>query len=263
MSRNDLPQGEKYIRSHRFHKRWHKVLMCLSSIVAFCTICALILPAITMEKTCPIPEHIHTDACYTQVSPVQKEIPICTPKTLNVHQHTSDCYGADGKVNCGYADFVVHTHDAECYDENGKLWCPLPEIATHEHTDACYAQAGGELICGHNETDGSTGHTHDESCYGEDGKLQCSLPESETVEEHHHTDACYAEGRGELACGRTEVILHRHVATCYDENGSLIAHISKEILNLTDTYCIDVEDDKNALHVLMLVLAIDAEKEQR
>ena len=48
-----------------------------------------------------------------------------------------------------------------------------------------------------------------------------------------------------------------------DENGSLIAHISKEILNLTDTYCIDVEDDKNALHVLMLVLAIDAEKEQR
>ena len=48
-----------------------------------------------------------------------------------------------------------------------------------------------------------------------------------------------------------------------DENGSLIAHISKEVFNLTDTYCIDVEDDKNALHVLMLVLAIDAEKEQR
>ena len=222
MSMNGLPQGEKYIRNHRFHKRWHKVLMCLSSIVAFCTICALILPAITMERTCPIPEHIHTDACYTKVSSVQKVIPICTPKTLNVHQHTSDCYGADGEVNCGYADFVVHTHDAECYDENGELWCPLPEIATHEHTDACYAQAGGELICGHDETDGSTGHTHDESCYGEDGKLQCSLPESEAVEEHHHTDACYAEGRGELACGKTEVILHRHVAACYDENGSLI-----------------------------------------
>lgn len=222
MSMNDLPQGEKYIRNHRFHKRWHKVLMGLSSIVAFCTICALILPAITMERTCPIPEHIHTDACYTQVSPVQKMIPICTPETLNVHRHTSDCYGADGEVNCGYADFVVHTHDAECYDENGELWCPLPEIATHEHTDACYAQAGRELICGHDETDGSTGHTHDESCYGEDGKLQCSLPESEAVEEHHHTDDCYAEGRGELTCGRTEVILHRHVATCYDENGSLI-----------------------------------------
>ena len=146
MSMNDLPQGEKYIRNHRFHKRWHKVLMGLSSIVAFCTICALILPAITMERTCPIPEHIHTDACYTQVSSVQKVIPICTPKTLIVHQHTSDCYGADGEVNCGYADFVVHTHDAECHDENGELWCPLPEIATHEHTDACYSQAGGELI---------------------------------------------------------------------------------------------------------------------
>lgn len=35
MRMNDLPQGEKYIKSHRFHKRWHKVLMLLSSIVAF------------------------------------------------------------------------------------------------------------------------------------------------------------------------------------------------------------------------------------
>lgn len=222
MSMNDLPQGEKYIRNHRFHKRWHKVLMALGAVVVFCTTYALILPASTMEISCNIPEHTHTDACYTKVSSVQKMIPICTPKTLNVHQHTSDCYGADGEVNCGYADFVVHTHDAECYDENGELWCPLREIATHAHTDACYAQAGGKLICGHDETDGSTGHTHGEDCYGEGGNLQCPLPESEAVEEHHHTDDCYAEGRGELACGKTEIILHRHVAACYDETGSLI-----------------------------------------
>ena len=222
MSMNDLPQGEKYIRSHRFHKCWHKVLMVLGSVVVFCTTYALILPAITMERGCQIPEHTHTDACYTQVSSVCKMVPVCTPETLEIHHHTADCYDADGEVSCGYADFVVHTHDAECYDENGKLWCPLPEIATHEHTEACYAQVGGELICGHDETDGSEGHTHDESCYGEDGELLCPLPESEAVEEHHHTDDCYAEERSELACGRAEVILHRHIAACYDENGSLI-----------------------------------------
>ena len=45
-----------------------------------------------------------------------------------------------------------------------------------------------------------------------------------------------------------------------DTSGREIAQISKEIFRLTDTYVIDVSDPKNALYVLMLVLAIDAEK---
>lgn len=43
-------------------------------------------------------------------------------------------------------------------------------------------------------------------------------------------------------------------------DGQGIASISKDIWNFTDTYSIDVYDAKNALYVLMLVLAIDAEK---
>ena len=42
--------------------------------------------------------------------------------------------------------------------------------------------------------------------------------------------------------------------------GALVATISKELFNWTDTYVIDVADPANALCVLMLVLAIDAEK---
>lgn len=42
--------------------------------------------------------------------------------------------------------------------------------------------------------------------------------------------------------------------------GGLVASISKELLNWTDTYSIDVTDPGNALYALMLVLAIDAEK---
>lgn len=42
--------------------------------------------------------------------------------------------------------------------------------------------------------------------------------------------------------------------------GGLVASISKELLNWTDTYSIDVTDPENALYALMLVLAIDAEK---
>lgn len=45
-----------------------------------------------------------------------------------------------------------------------------------------------------------------------------------------------------------------------DSTGQNIAKISKEILRLTDTYVIDVWDPQDALEVLMLVLAIDAEK---
>ena len=42
--------------------------------------------------------------------------------------------------------------------------------------------------------------------------------------------------------------------------GGLVATITKELFRWTDTYFINVEDPRNALYVLMLVLAIDAEK---
>lgn len=42
--------------------------------------------------------------------------------------------------------------------------------------------------------------------------------------------------------------------------GALVARIQKELFQWTDTYTIDVVDPKDALMVLMLVLAIDAEK---
>ncbi len=42
--------------------------------------------------------------------------------------------------------------------------------------------------------------------------------------------------------------------------GMKIATISKQLLNWTDTYVIDVVNDNDALYALMFVLAIDAEK---
>ena len=43
-------------------------------------------------------------------------------------------------------------------------------------------------------------------------------------------------------------------------NGSIVARISKELLHMTDTYVLDVANPADALHVLMFVLAVDAEK---
>lgn len=44
-----------------------------------------------------------------------------------------------------------------------------------------------------------------------------------------------------------------------NEHG-LVATISKELFNLTDTYSIETADPRDALYVLMFVLAMDAEK---
>ena len=45
-----------------------------------------------------------------------------------------------------------------------------------------------------------------------------------------------------------------------NHSGKLVANVSKELFNWTDTYVIDVADPQDALCALMLVLAIDAEK---
>ena len=48
--------------------------------------------------------------------------------------------------------------------------------------------------------------------------------------------------------------------TIQGSSGQTVATVSKEIWNWTDTYAIDVSDPQGALCVLMMVLAIDAEK---
>ena len=48
-----------------------------------------------------------------------------------------------------------------------------------------------------------------------------------------------------------------------DSFGNCVAAVSKELWNWTDTYTIDVADPADALYALMVVLAIDAEKDSR
>lgn len=48
-----------------------------------------------------------------------------------------------------------------------------------------------------------------------------------------------------------------------DVDGTVVATISKELFQMTDTYVIDVVDEADALRALMVVLAIDAEKDSR
>ena len=255
-----LRGAEKYTKVHKRKRLRHRVVTVLAGVVVFCTTYALILPAITLEKQCDIPEHTHTDACYAQVTSVERRVPVCSAETLEIHRHTADCYDADGNPTCGYADFVVHSHDSRCYDETGNLWCPLPEIEAHRHTadcyalpeehthaEGCYTSVRGDLVCGeHVHTDAcytetavlacgleeSEEHRHDESCYETSRELTCGIDS-----DHSHTDACYEweqvlscdlptdsaeDAQPVLVCTKPEIVLHRHTPDCFDADGNLI-----------------------------------------
>lgn len=241
MKHDALQQAAEYTARHHRRRRWQKVVTCLAAVVVFCTTYALILPAITMEKQCNIPEHTHTEACYTQVTSIEKKEPVCKVESLNIHQHTAECCNSDGELTCGYADFVIHRHDSSCYDENGNLWCPLPEIEphthskscwttpetepVHEHTDECYEWEQGEtLICGQEEREDHI-HSEEAGCYSVESTLTCQTPESDG---HQHEEFCYDEN-GDLICGQNQGDGgHTHGENCYQVTKTLTCEIPEE-----------------------------------
>ena len=228
-----MKQGTgEYSARKKKRTRRRRIVTGLACVVVFCTVYALILPAITMEKgACEIPEHTHTQECYSQVLSVEKTVPVCNEKMLDLHKHDDTCYDGEGRLTCGYADFVVHQHDSACYDESGTLWCPLPEIGVHQHTESCYTQPAqghthtdecytverGELICAESA---EPAHAHTDDCYTETSALVCE-------EEHEHTDSCYETAR-ELTCGYTEEPAHQHTEACYEQIKTLICDLPTE-----------------------------------
>ncbi len=73
-------------------KRWRKMILCLSCVVVFCTVYALILPAITLERKT-----------------------VCGQEE---HSHTEECYSSDGQLTCGKTE---HTHTESCYADDKTL----------------------------------------------------------------------------------------------------------------------------------------------
>ena len=240
---------EETMKKRRNRKRWQKVVTALCALAVFCTTYALILPAITLEKGCPIPEHTHGPECYTQVTVRQETTLSCAAQ---IHRHTDSCYDEHHNLVCGYADFLVHAHEECCYDGSGNLRCTLPEVKAHSHDEGCYApghshgadcytQVQGPLICDK--------HVHTESCWAETQETVCGQEESpdhthgeecyrviraQTCGEegdHTHGEECYAweqkltctqEETPVLVCRKPEIILHRHTGNCYDENGQQV-----------------------------------------
>lgn len=198
MRNRKLPEVGQYIRKRILKQRWYRLMLILSSIVVFCTTYALILPAITLEKQCELPEHIHNESCYAQ------------PEVLDNHVHTEECYTKEQE---GFI-CTEHEHTAVCMENVTSVICGMeegqeiyhslseeepseqsqPEI--HHHTEACY-QTNSEFVCGI-ESD----HQHDDNCYSWKEILSCGKEENTKnteqaapvlvcgMKEHFHTEAC-------------------------------------------------------------------------
>ncbi|MBE6000014.1 MAG: hypothetical protein E7239_01200 [Sarcina sp.] len=172
----------------------------IACLVVFVSTYALILPAITMEKTaeCGIEAHQHSDECYSY------EL-ICSLPESDGHIHDDSCYTTHDELSCQLEE---HIHDDSCYDEDGNLICEQP---AHEHDSGCWQQVT-ELTCGLEE---SEGHRHTDACY--EKVLTCGY------EEHIHSDACYSKGEqeaaGTAATGAQGVLLEGDAADRTDSSG--------------------------------------------
>ena len=230
MRKNITQEAAGFLAGARRRRIWLKVVSALGCVVVFCTTYALILPAITMEKNgCSLTEHTHTADCYTQVTAVTRQEPICSLESLDLHEHTKDCFDENGEPVCGYADFVIHEHDASCYDEDGRLWCPLPEIEAHTHSEDCYATPQTLAV-----------HTHTDECYTtEQGELICT---EATGAEEEPAEAA-EEAEPELICDQEEIMLHEHVPSCFDANDNLICGKTQVLEHVHSDACFETAEE--------------------
>lgn len=155
-------------KRRRLHKLWHQVLTVCAAAVVFCTTYALILPAITWDRTliCQDPNHDHVPACYDAPP------------------------ASGGDYICGKEE---HTHDESCLFPDGSLRCTLE---THCHSDSCLPmpttqeQVEPATFCGMLE------HTHSEDgCYDEAGQLNCGKFA------HTHTERCFVSFAAPMLAG--------------------------------------------------------------
>ncbi|MBR5112753.1 MAG: hypothetical protein IK097_04945, partial [Clostridia bacterium] len=86
-----VESAERYTTEYVRRRRRNRLVMALGVFVVFCTTYALILPAITLERSlvCEQTEHVHSAACYEEV-----EVPagIAVDCGKEEHVHSGECY---------------------------------------------------------------------------------------------------------------------------------------------------------------------------
>lgn len=233
MEQNYLSRAAKYLADLRKRKAWRKVVSGMGAVVVFCTVYALILPALTWARpvTCGQEEHVHDESCYAslpQESAGPAQMAAQTPAEPQCSVESIYEVAAPGQE---HADFVLHTHGDECFLDGGIVICTLPTgFPLHVHDESCYTEQP-VLVCGQEGAPEGTVpspdpvvpapepviHHHSDTCYTK--TLICGQEEVPASEGHRHSDACYEITTetipGELICGITDDPAHIHGEECY------------------------------------------------
>ena len=199
-----LRKIRKILKDRRTRQIFSRFVMSIAAVVVFVTTYAMILPAITLEKTavCGIEEHQHSDSCY-------EERLVCGQEESGGHHHEESCYSTVTELTCGMEEHR-HSEDKGCYDADGNLICQRQD---HVHSDSCYEEVrkltcGQEEHEGHHHTDacfekvlvcGKEVHTHSEKCYEEDGRTDAAADSSSSARPSD------PEGKGDTGNTESEV----------------------------------------------------------
>lgn len=217
MDQKFLDKIQNQLKKQRRRRLWKRVVSVLGIAVVFCTLSALILPAITLSDTayCGIEEHVHEDACYnkTLICNLSEE------ETAEVHEHTESCYALKKDLVCPLEEGLKHVHDESCISIENRLTCGQEEKEGHVHSEQCM-MTETVFVCG---LEGDPTHVHEAGCSQEQTTIICGLEESEG---HVHTESCYTEITTEV-CGLTEEA-HVHTNTCWKEYPVLICEIDTD-----------------------------------
>ena len=155
MRRAQWRKVAQYVKNSRYRSAWRKAVQVMACIVVFCTTYALILPAITQEKTyfCGLEAHEHTDACYEQQT---QPVLVCQIPEQPPHMHHGDCYVAEELV-CTLEEQTEHTYEESCLDSQGQIVCGMEEC--HVHGESCYAMETRDVLTCQQEV-----HIHVDAC---------------------------------------------------------------------------------------------------
>lgn len=122
------------------------MILCLSCVVVFCTVYALILPAITLERKT-----------------------VCGQEE---HSHTEECYASDGQLTCGKTE---HKHTESCYaddktseDRSGEDLQQTPEQNQTEGLEQNQEQTSDDGNVAQNGENGDTAGTTADETSGND-----------------------------------------------------------------------------------------------
>ena len=191
-------QLENYRKKGRRHRVWKNIVTTLASVVVFCTVYALILPAITLEgeSFCGKEEHEHGDGCYSEAVTTVEERLICLLDEVEPHTHSDECYEIQQEEviieETVEVPVEVPVETAESSDEETE-----PETITVMETQTVTRTEIVEkevLICDKEETEG---HAHGEGCYEEievtsEPEFIC------TLDEHTHEKMCYSDPNADV-----------------------------------------------------------------